>query len=157
MHDDTVFCDEQQRNYVPTDISMTSYFDCRSIFMFDTKSRFAGKNHVCNSSEHITIIDKSEIGEEDPQTQNINNNMRLSRLSLLMHLSRRTTKRSSPQHLLNTIFSSEVEIVRLMCESIADLPDHERHARRVKTLRARVALCARQESRRRRPQSTQLS
>ncbi len=47
------------------------------------------------------------------------------------------------------------EIVQLTCEPIADLPDHEKHARRIKALRARVALCGRQESRRSRPWSTQ--
>ncbi len=49
------------------------------------------------------------------------------------------------------------EIVRLTCEPIADLPDHEKHARRIEALRARVALCGRQESRRSRPRSTQPS
>lgn len=39
------------------------------------------------------------------------------------------------------------KIVRLTCKLIADLTDHEKHARRVETLRARVALCARQKSR----------
>ena len=49
------------------------------------------------------------------------------------------------------------EVVRSTCELIADLTDHEKHARRVETLRARVTLCGRQESRRRRPESTQPS
>lgn len=41
-------------------------------------------------------------------------------------------------------------IVRLTCEPIADLTDHEKHIRRIEALRTRVALCGRQESRRRR-------
>ena len=49
------------------------------------------------------------------------------------------------------------DIVRLTCELIADLSDHEKHTRRIETLQARVALCGRQKSRRRRPQSTQPS
>lgn len=69
------YCDEQQRNYVLTSILMTSYFDCRSIFMFDIKSRFASKNHVCNSFDYITIVDKSKNENENSKTQNIENNM----------------------------------------------------------------------------------
>ena len=46
------------------------------------------------------------------------------------------------------------EIVRLTCEPIGDLTDHEKHAWRIEALRARVALCSRQESRRSRPRST---
>lgn len=53
--------------------------------------------------------------------------------------------------------SERGEIVRLTCEPIADLIDHERYIRRIKTFRARVALCAWQKNRRRRPQSTQSS
>lgn len=49
------------------------------------------------------------------------------------------------------------EIVWLTCELIANLTNHEKHARRVETLQVWVALCARQESRRRRPKSTQPS
>ena len=40
------------------------------------------------------------------------------------------------------------DIVRLTCEPIADLTDDEKHTRRLEALRARVALCGRQESRR---------
>lgn len=75
MHDDTVFCDEQQRNYVPTGILMASYFGCRPVSMFDTRSRFAGKDHACNSSDYITAADRSENGGEDPKAQGIENSM----------------------------------------------------------------------------------
>ena len=64
-------------------------------------------------------------------------------------------KNVKPSAPLSYDISERGEIVRLTCEPIADLTGHEKHARRVKTLRARVALCGRQESRRRRPQSTQ--
>ena len=40
------------------------------------------------------------------------------------------------------------DIVRLTCESIADLTDDEKHTRRIEALQARVAFCGRQESRR---------
>lgn len=42
------------------------------------------------------------------------------------------------------------DIVRLTCEPIADLTDHEKYIRRIEALRAQVAICGRQESRRRR-------
>lgn len=46
-------------------------------------------------------------------------------------------------------------MVRLTCEPIADLTDHEKHARRIEAAQARVALCGRQESRHHgRPRST---
>lgn len=38
-------------------------------------------------------------------------------------------------------------VVRFVCESSADLTDHAKHFRRLEILQARVALCARQESR----------
>ena len=41
------------------------------------------------------------------------------------------------------------DIVRLTCEPIADLTDHEKHTRRIEALQARVALCGRLETRRR--------
>ncbi|MCJ1367094.1 hypothetical protein MMC16_006226 [Acarospora aff. strigata] len=41
----------------------------------------------------------------------------------------------------------QVDIVRLTCEPIANLTDHEKHARRIEAFRAWVALCGRQESR----------
>lgn len=75
MHDDTVFCDKQQRNYVPTGILMASYFGCRPVSMFDTRSRFAGKDHACNSSDYITAADRSENGGEDPKSQGTENSM----------------------------------------------------------------------------------
>lgn len=44
------------------------------------------------------------------------------------------------------------DIVRLTCEPMGDLTDHEKHIWRIEALRARIALCSRQESRgRRRP------
>ncbi|KAK3170218.1 hypothetical protein OEA41_009604 [Lepraria neglecta] len=49
------------------------------------------------------------------------------------------------------------DIVRLSCEPIVNLTDHRKHAQRLDTLRARVKLCDRQESRHRaRPPSTYL-
>lgn len=41
------------------------------------------------------------------------------------------------------------EIVRLTCEPILNATGHGKHAQRLETLRARIALCARQESRHR--------
>lgn len=50
------------------------------------------------------------------------------------------------------------EIVRLTCEPISDTTDLRKHAQRLKTIRARVALCGRQESRHRaRPRLTRPS
>lgn len=47
------------------------------------------------------------------------------------------------------------DIVRLTCEPIANLTDHEKHTQRLETLQARITLCNRQESRHRgRPQET---
>ena len=40
------------------------------------------------------------------------------------------------------------DIVRLTCEPITDFTDDEKHTRRIEALRARVAFCGRQESRR---------
>ena len=41
------------------------------------------------------------------------------------------------------------EIIRLTCEPILQATDHGKHAQRLETIRARVALCNRQESRHR--------
>lgn len=75
MHDDTVFCDEQQRIYVFTNIFMTLYFDCRSVFLFDIKSQFANNDHVCNLFKYITVTDKLNNDDEDFKFQNNENNM----------------------------------------------------------------------------------
>lgn len=75
MHDNTVFCDKQQQNYVPTSILMALYFGCRPVSMFDTRSRFAGKDHACNLSDYITGADRSENGDEDPKAQHNKNSM----------------------------------------------------------------------------------
>lgn len=75
MHDDTVFCDEQQRNYVPMGIFMASYFGCRPVFMFDIRLQFAGKNHVCNSSDYVIAADRSENDDENPKAQDTENSM----------------------------------------------------------------------------------
>lgn len=45
--------------------------------------------------------------------------------------------------------SERGDIIRLTCEPIADSADHGTHAQRLETIRVRVALCGRQESRHR--------
>lgn len=73
VYDDTVFRDEQQRNCVPTDILMASYFGCRPVYMFDTRSRFADKDNACNSSAYTTAASRSENGDEYTEAQGIKN------------------------------------------------------------------------------------
>jgi len=46
-------------------------------------------------------------------------------------------------------FPERALVVRLTCEPVADLTDHEKHIRRIEAVRARAALCIRQESQRR--------
>lgn len=70
VHDDIVFCDEQQRHYVFTNILMASYFDCRPVFMFDTRSRFAG-----NLFDYITAASRSENCDEDSKAQGTENSI----------------------------------------------------------------------------------
>lgn len=54
--------------------------------------------------------------------------------------------------------SERDDIVRLTCQLIANMTNHGKHAQRLETLRARVALCDRQESRHHaRPPSTHQS
>ena len=75
VHDDAVFCDEQQPLYVPTGILMASYFGCRPVSMFDIRSRFADNDHACNSADLITATSRSDNDGDDPNPQGTENSM----------------------------------------------------------------------------------
>ena len=74
MHDDVVFYDEQQRNYVSAGILMASYFDCPSVSMFDTGSRFTDKDDARKPSDHATASRPKSDGE-DPEAQGAENSI----------------------------------------------------------------------------------
>lgn len=74
MHDDTVFRDEQQRNYVPAGILMASYFGCRPVSMFDTRSWFKDENNAHKPVHHHTAVSSLTDGGEDQEAQDTENN-----------------------------------------------------------------------------------
>ena len=74
MHDDVVFYDEQQRSYVSAGILMASYFDCLSVLMFDTGSRFTDKDDARKPSDYATASRPKSDGE-DPEAQGTENSI----------------------------------------------------------------------------------
>ncbi len=75
VHDNIVFRDEQQRNYVPAGILMASYFGCRPVSMFDTGSRFADEDDARKSSDHAPAASKPKNGGADQEGQGTENDM----------------------------------------------------------------------------------
>ncbi|KAL8997376.1 MAG: hypothetical protein Q9188_006340 [Gyalolechia gomerana] len=66
VHDEDVYRDEQQRNYVPAGILMASYFGCRPVSMFDTRLRFEDDEGARKSVDHAIAAVKptKNVGED---------------------------------------------------------------------------------------------
>ena len=59
-NDEVVYRDEQQRSYVSTGILMASYFGCRSVSMFHTRSRFKDDDGAPKPVDHATAAGQAE-------------------------------------------------------------------------------------------------
>lgn len=75
VHDEVVYRDEQQRNYVSTGILMASYFGCRPVSMFDTRLRFEDDDGARKSVDHVTAAGKPNNVGEDQEVQGSENDM----------------------------------------------------------------------------------
>ena len=73
-YDDIVYWNEQQRNYVITNILMTFYFECRSIFMFDIWIKFENANDACESMNQIIVDNNSQNQSNIHKNKNTLNN-----------------------------------------------------------------------------------
>ncbi|KAL8855462.1 MAG: hypothetical protein Q9178_007895 [Gyalolechia marmorata] len=75
MHNQVVYRDEQQRNYVSTGILMASYFGCRPVSMFDTRLRVEDDDGARKSVDHVTAVGKLNNVGEDQEVLGSENNM----------------------------------------------------------------------------------
>lgn len=74
MHDEVVYRDEQQRNYVPAGILMASYFGCRPVSMFDTRLRFEDDEGARKSVDHaMAAVKPTKNVSEDLRVQDSEN------------------------------------------------------------------------------------
>ena len=75
VYDDTVYRDEQQRNYVATGLLMASYFGCRPVSMFDTRIKFEGEDDARKPADHPMVMCQTEDHKDDPKGQDTPNGM----------------------------------------------------------------------------------
>jgi len=65
VHDNAVFWDKQQQNYVVAGILMASYFGCRPVSMFNTQLRFEEENDARKPANHAAAASRPKNGGED--------------------------------------------------------------------------------------------
>lgn len=65
VYDDHVYRDEQQRQYVTTNILMTSYFNCRPVFIFDIRIKFEKNDITDKLVDYLTVAVVKEDCRDD--------------------------------------------------------------------------------------------